>query len=778
MRITTQEQTLGVDPGSTTSLVVEVVNNDQVIDGITARVIGLSDEYVVARPALLPLFPDASGQLTLALTVPRSHPAGRHPLTVELVSHGARAPSEYLDLDLDVAPHPGLQVGSAPQLVRARRAARFVLEVRNDGNVPLDVVLRAADVDRSLTAAFSPAQLHLEPGVVAPVLLDVRAPRMITGGEIDRPVAVEVVGNPAGPIAESGPTPEPLRRELTVRLRHRPLLSRGLLTALILAGIVLLWAAAFLLGITKVFGGDPMTKAAPASFFAASKGSGGAGAGQGGTGTGAAPAADAAPADALPKSGQLPAGIGGQVSGTVRARSDGQPVGRILVQAWRQAERHDGSRYLVPVSSAATQTDGTYTLAGLFPTGYLLEFTASGYHTVWYPNATAPSGAQQAAAVAQGSTTGVDAVIAGYPASITGKVNPGDTLKPTTTTVTARPLQSGPAGFMAAPSGTTPVSTTTAADGSYTLTNLPAPGSYQLTFTTAGYQAQTLVDTVDGGEHRLEPTMTLSASTGTVSGTVSADGAPLGQATVSTTVNGNPLTITTPTTGQVGAFSLANLPTPATYVITFHAEGHGSQTTVVDLAAGQSRAGLNVSLASGTGSVTGRLLDAAGHGLGGATVTVGGASGGAAGNPTTTTLTNGSVGSFVINGLVAPGSYTLTFSLAGYAPATVPVQLAGNGAPPSVVVHLASELGSISGTVTLRGGGYVGATVTATNGIVTRTTTSSASGGGLPDGGYLISGLTPGTYSVTVTANGLHQQTRIVTVTAAQTATGQNLALS
>ena len=38
---------------------------------------------------------------------------------------------------------------------------------------------------------------------------------------------------------ETGPE---LERETTVRLRQKPLISRGLLTALILLGIVALWA--------------------------------------------------------------------------------------------------------------------------------------------------------------------------------------------------------------------------------------------------------------------------------------------------------------------------------------------------------------------------------------------------------------------------------------------------------------------------------------------------------------------------------------------------------
>src|SRR5207244_11716951 len=99
MRVASDTRQLDVDPGGTAAVVLEVVNTGAVIDGITARVIGLPDQLVTAQPALLPLFPDASGQLTLSLAVPQTHPAGRHALTVEVVSHGARLPSQFLDVD-------------------------------------------------------------------------------------------------------------------------------------------------------------------------------------------------------------------------------------------------------------------------------------------------------------------------------------------------------------------------------------------------------------------------------------------------------------------------------------------------------------------------------------------------------------------------------------------------------------------------------------------------------------------------------------------------------
>ncbi|MDX6207624.1 MAG: hypothetical protein QOE24_15 [Frankiales bacterium] len=789
MRVATDTQLLEVDPGEVASVRVEIVNTGQVIDGLTARIIGLPQESVRAEPALLPLFPDATGEVMLSLTVPASHPAGRHPLTVEVISHGARLPSAFVDVDLQVAAHPAMSVAPKPRMIRSRRQGRFVLEIANEGNLPLEVSLQAMDTDRAVTTVFTPSTVRVAAGSIAPVLLTVKGPRMLLGAEIDRAVSVQVTARAdeaAGQAADEEPLV--LRQETGVRLRQRPQLSRGLLTALILASIIGLWAGAFLLGLNKVFAGDPATKAAPASFFAASQTA--AGSGAAGTAAGAA-AGGSAPAGALPKSGQVPTGVGSTISGTVSASSDHKGVGRILVEALRQTPKG-----LIVVSSAATQSDGTYTVAGLFPTQYLLRFTSAGFKTVWYPSATSQAAAQTVGTSSQGATNGVNAVITGNPASMSGTVDPGDTLTPVTTTVAVRSL----VGSAAA----TPIATTkTAADGSYRLGALPAPGSYELTFTAAGYEPTTLVDTVTGGQQRLEPTVRLAVGNGQISGLVSSSGTGLGGVTVSTTVGGAALSITTPTTGAVGTFVLGGLPTPATYVITFAREGFGAQTTVIDLTAGQSRTNLAISLASGTGSVsgcvtTGTDCNPGNGGLGGATITVGGAvnnggsSGGSSGGagpaasagsgtaasgsgtgsgPSTTTLTQGATGTFALNGLAAPGSYTLTVSLPGYQSASVPVTLTGTGAPPSIRVTLTTQLGSILGRVRDSSGARAGATVTATDGKQNWTTTSTGN-----DGSYVLDGLMPGTYSVTVTATGTTQQTALVTVTAGRTS-AQNLTL-
>jgi hypothetical protein len=761
---------------------------------VSARVIGMPREYVSAKPELLPLFPDSIGTVTLGLAVPSTHPAGRHPLTVEVLSHGTARPPEYLDIDLDVASRPGMRLDAQPKLIRARRSARYVLELVNYGNVPLDVTLSASDPDRLVQAAFDPGRRRVEPGAVAAVIMVLRGRRMFTGAEVDRTITVRAEAQPltapypplapappgvtdltapievphetAGEIAEEGADAvdgaKPIVRELPVQFRQRPLIGRGLLTALILVSIVGVWAAIFLIGLAKVFANDPMTKQAPASFFASMKSPSATSSTtpSGPAGLAAFPRDESAPAGALPKSGQLPAGLGATINGTVAAADNGQPVGRILVQAYRLSPRG-----LVPMSSAASQADGTYTLAGLFPTSYYIQFSASGYHTQWYPNRPTRAGAQLVTAAAAGATSGINARVVGFPASISGKVDPGDTLKRVTTTVTARPLLGPHIGQAIA-------AAKTKADGSYRLRRLPAPGTYELTFTTAGYQASTLVDDVVGGDNRLEPTVILGAAVGQISGVITDGTQGLGNASVRTTVGGSQLNVLTPTTGQVGAYVLSNLPTPATYVITFSSAGHGTTTKVVDLVAGQSRTGVNVTLASGTGSITGKVVGPGKRGLGGATVSIGGAVNSSGATPSATTLTTGSPGSFAINHLHVPGAYTLTVTMPGFTIASVPVTLTANAAAPNVTVHLTARLGGISGTVLGPDGrSFAGATVTATNGHKSLTATSASSGGG-----YLVANLDPGSYSVTVTAPGRRQQTALVTVSPGKTTT-QNLRL-
>jgi hypothetical protein len=774
VRVTTDRAELEVAPGATASLVATVRNTDRVIDGVSARVIGLPDESVTYEPALLPLFPDAEGKVTITVTAPRHFPAGRHPIVVEIVSHGAHAPPEYVEVQLVVEAQPELQLTSRPKLAKGRRSGRFVLDVANPGNVKLQVDLQPNDANRSMTYRLSPPRLVVSPGQTTPAVLHVRAPRHISGSTLDHNINVEATAErldlPADWVA---PDAEPVRGTVDVQLRQRPMISRGLMTACILASIVALWAGAFLFGLAKVFASQPPTKQAPASFFLLKDV----------TRVGAVNAAfdlnAANTAGILPKSGQLPPGEASQITGQVLGWVDNQPVGRILVQAYRLK----GSTP-VAVSSAGTQADGTFALGGLFPTTYYLKFSATGYRTVWYSaqDAHGTSSMHASSPITtepQGSVTTKSVIIHGLPASIRGGVDPGSTLTPVDTTVTAQLMIGN------TPQGKQYVVHTDAATNRYALPDLPAPASYSLTFTAEGYQSSSIVETVGGGDVRYEPPVALTAGQGEISGVVrDAAGQPIGGAQVSTVVNGAPVSVTTPTVGLVGVFRLQNLLAPGTYVVTVNKPGFGTVTKIVGLGVGRKavRSNLKLTLVAGTGSVHGKVVGDDGVGLGNVTVTVGGTSEATTSAlPSTTTLTDGDKGSFAINGIAAPGSYTLTAQLDGYQPTTVAFDLNGTTRPQSITIQLSQNAGTVVGAVRAPGKcpetACVNAKVTATDGHQLWAVGVSSGGGTLKRGGYLLSGLPPGIYTVTVTDDGMKQQTAIVTVVNGQRTT-QNFVLT
>ena len=302
--------------------------------------------------------------------------------------------------------------------------------------------------------------------------------------------------------------------------------------------------------------------------------------------------------------------------------------------------------------------------------------------------------------------------------------------------------------------------------GSYRLPGLTAPGTYEISFVAPGYRVTTVTQRLDGGENRIQPTVLLSADGGVISGVVRDKDGPLGGVTVTTTVEGSPVSVVTPTSGTTGAFSFQNLPTPGTYVITVTGTDHGTTTAFVALDAGESDTNTNIVLAQGTGTIRGVVRAPGGAGLGDVTVTVGGAPATEDGTPlSTTTLTSGDIGSFAINGLPVPGSYTVTFSAPGYDDETRPVDLDTDGPASKVDFTMSRQLGSVTGAVTDPTGALlVGATVTATNGHVTATTTSSGVSATLPRGGYLFRGLKPGWYSITVSMEGFRSTTALVRI--------------
>ena len=121
MRATLETSAVTVAPGTPVRVAVEVTNTTEVIDGVRASLDvgeGLAVEY---EPALLPLFPEGTGVITLTLTVTPTFPAGTHQGTIELSS--TVRPDERLasPLEVEVTPTPAAALETVPTVRSDRR---------------------------------------------------------------------------------------------------------------------------------------------------------------------------------------------------------------------------------------------------------------------------------------------------------------------------------------------------------------------------------------------------------------------------------------------------------------------------------------------------------------------------------------------------------------------------------------------------------------------------------------------------------------------------------
>ncbi len=735
MRATLSSTRVELIPDQPVSVGVEVTNTSQVIDGVIAS-LDLGDGLsVVSEPAFLPLFPDGTGTITLSLTASPTFAARTYQATVELRSAVQPEDVVSLPIEVEVPPHPAASLAVGPPVRRGRSRQSFAVVCDNSGNTPVELSFAASDPTRAVLTEFAPPSLTVQPDTSATTELAVLTKRQWFGSDVRRPVSI--VGTSRV---------QDLEVTTTATFLQQPVVPRGVRTALVLAMIVALWAVVFIYALDRAFAKDALTKQAPATFYVSTAHSSNAHPSSAAAATVAAvcsPGATAnTPPGVTPKTG-VAIGVGGTVTGTVTTLNTGAGVGRITVQAWGNGPC--GSEV---VSSAATGSDGSYSLAGLLPGAYQLLFTANGYRNVWYGGATTKAAATPVTVDAQKVSAGKDVVIDGRPGSITGTVLTGQT-PPATVTVTVQAEQGSVRDL-----GTV----RTGSNGTYSIPALPTPGTYDLSFTAPGYAVASDVEELGGGEARLANTVTMTATSGIISGSVTSNShVALGGVSITAAANGKTFTSATPTTGAVGQFTIGNLPTPATYLLTFTLSGYGTQTQAVSLGPGQVITNLPIVLSGGAGSVSGTVTSPSGAPHGGVTVTVNGGS-----QPVSTqTLTAGQVGAYQISGLPTPGDYTLSFSLSGFASETVAVPLVSNGSATGVNVTLPALSGGISGTVSGPGGPsapLVGVQVSVSDGTTTRTTVTSSS----PPGGFSFTGLPPGSYTVTFSFTGYQTQTTLV----------------
>jgi hypothetical protein len=225
-----------------------------------------------------------------------------------------------------------------------------------------------------------------------------------------------------------------------------------------------------------------------------------------------------------------------------------------------------------------------------------------------------------------------------------------------------------------------------------------------------------------------------------------------------------------------GSFAIPGIKAPGYYLVQLSKNGYETRKFVVNAQIGQKLPTLTVPMVAGPGGLSGTVYDAHHKPLGGAHVVI------TNGAVTLTTNTRGDrdIGRWSISGLSTPSTYLVSASRDGYDVESAIVSLAAKGTRTQDIT-LQGGVESITGTISDSNGGVAGATITATNGALTRSVTSvsgTSGSGSSAVGSYNLPALPTGKYTVTVTGPGYAPQTLQVSLDGKQPGLTRNALLT
>jgi hypothetical protein len=290
------------------------------------------------------------------------------------------------------------------------------------------------------------------------------------------------------------------------------------------------------------------------------------------------------------------------------------------------------------------------------------------------------------------------------------------------------------------------LTTSTAADGSYALNNLPA-GSTTIKASLTGFQSGSTTVTVVAATTTAAPAITLVSGSGSITGSVKTTaGAAIAGASVG--FGGG-----TATTDANGNYTLNGVPV-GTVQLVASASGFQSVTQSVTVSGGStSTANFTLAAAPAGGTVTGKITNASsGAIVTGVTVSWSGGS-----------TTSNTSGIYTLTNVTA-GTQNITAAKTGYLSRTLAVGVTG-GATSTLNIPIATA-GKISVKVVTSSGAVVsGATITIKGGVISTTVSGLSSSTGI----FTTNWIPIGTYTVTVAKSGFTTQSKTTTVSSGVT---------
>lgn len=708
--------------GEPASVVVEVTNLDDVIRMYRVALLGTDEQYVAFDPPVLALFPEERQQVTATITLPPSHPAGRRVLAFEVLD--AREPTNGLpalaQFGVDVQGRPGLTLQVEPTTLETGTKGTFVVHLVNTGNTALEVDLVAQDAERIVEVEFEPARPALQPGQRTVVRGLARGRRPWFGAPAVRVLDVTATVGDVVAVA-------------ALAMMQRARIGRRLIAFVGLLLVVSLFAFVIALSFGRVADLNEQNAALVQQ---------GLGVGDGSVGT-------AAPA---------------RLSGSVASSTDA-PIAGAAVRLFTE-DSPDRA-----IQTTVTDEEGMFAFPAVADGSYLMQAEAAGFGQVWFPSAIDLADATPVEIVDGQPVTGLGFVLSGRPGSVAGSVIGADVAG---ALVTVRIPEDGVVGSTLDPVASVVTQVAIDETGQFLLADLATPATYEIAVSKLGFATELRTITLKAGEERENVEILLRRGQGRITGQLFDARQQLvgGVAIRATDGTSEAVTRSLSQGEDAGTFELRNLATPGTYTITFSAPGFFTETLTLTLDEQQpQREGLVVVMTRDTGSLAGTVRDTSGQPVGGVAVSVVGADVDVSTQSLTVATEDQGVGSWLVDALPVPGTYTVRFTAPGYRTTALTVELLAGGAGQrsGVDAVLTPATARVSGRVTdTQGEPIADVQVSLESSELSRATVTSH----FPAGAWVFDRIPPGAYTLTFSRPGSSPQTLLVDLSP-----GEDLAL-
>jgi Carboxypeptidase regulatory-like domain len=703
MRVQLSSSQMQMPLGDAAHVSVAVYNDTDVIAGYRVTLLGADRSWVTVEGNGVAVFPAETANIEVTLRLPDDFPAGHRQMALQVQALEDVEDVQTVALDVVVPRRDDLKVRVEPTSITAGRSASFGLLVENRGNAIIDTGFTGTDEEAAVELEFSPASLRLEPGESEIIRAESRGGRRWFGMPTPRVLTFTATGvDPA--------------TEVVATFVQKPRIGRWVLS---LAGLIAA-VSVFAVVITQSFEKVAESEKKGRQLIEAAL-------------------------DDDPTGANGIATNPGSVSGNITGPSDNAGLAGVTIELF-EADDPDAV-----VAAVSTSDDGSFLLPGLNAGSYKLRVAGAGYAPRWFGGE--GHGDATIITVQLGETEkNIDVSLEGRPGSVLGTVIADD--------------PSGASAILVVTADSTGSRVPAEVDrvevdpeGVFSFLDVPSPAVYSLLIEKVGFTAEPRVVRLGGGETAQGIEVLLREGNGSISGEVIGPIGPLDNVFIEVSDGVTTRNTVTLSTGDVGSFALRDLPTPGSYTLTFSRAGFRTESVSVVLGDVIEVDGVSVRLNRALGSIAGTVRDSSGAALGGARVTVTG--GGE--SRTTTTLTTGALGAYLVDQLPIPATYTVTVTAPGSVSETRAVDLDEAPSTPDAIgvdVVLGSANASIGGTVSADGGPVSGVTVTITDGSLTLVTTSADD----PLGAYHVDGIPSGVYTITYERPGSATASRIVSL--------------